>query len=61
MKIAVYCNSYFPNYLDALEHDEVFIFTIPGFLFSEKKADKIAKAISDLIPGGHTLGWFKYS
>lgn len=60
MKIAVYCSSLYPDYLLALERDEVFIFNIPGFLFSEKKANKIAKAITDLLPKGHTLGWFKY-
>lgn len=58
MRIAIYCNSYFPNRLDALEQGEVFDFYVPSFLFSAKKADKIAKKVSDLIPGGHTLSWF---
>lgn len=59
MKVALYCKSYHPNYLDALEYNQIYVVNIPWFLFSEKWLDNLLEGITDLIPGRHKMGWFK--
>ena len=57
MRIAIYNKTYFPNFLDALELDQIVVLNIPRIIWSPKKADKILKELSALIPVSYEFGW----